>query len=869
MNRRRRQPLRDFPLVLWFVAALAVALTHRWVPEATWLMIHVVMLGALSHAVLVWSAHFAKAILRAREDAAAVRAEQVRLAVLAVGAALVLVGVPTTLWPMTLAGAMLATTAVLWHGVSLWRQLRRALPGRFRVTIRYYLTAALALPVGAGFGTVLAWGLDDRWHARFLVAHSLTMLLGWIGLTVVGTLITFWPTVLRTRMDDRAESLAGQAFPVLVGSAVVVVTGALLGVSVVTVVGTIGYLVGLVWSGRALIRPLRRKPPQQFAGMSILAAMLWFVVAVVATSVVVATRTGQDLVAMYPTLAGIWVVGFGLQLVTGALSYLLPTVLGGGAVVVRRASFWFDRLAAPRLVIINAGLLIFLLPVTSWVRVTTSSLVLVALATFVVLMTIGLRAGVRAKRAVAAGEPPADPPTTPVATAHGWTAGVVALAMVTALGASVGSTPSVSQPGEQVAASGRTVEVQVEARGMTFVPDRVEVGLGDTLVITVINQDPTTVHDLQIGGQQTPRLAPGQQAQLVFEAVSSSMQGWCTLVGHRQMGMTFTVTVAGSEGADQHPSDPGAESDHGGHDHGHQPPLLDVPLSGVVDPAAPKVSTETVHRIELRVAEVSLEVAPGVWQKRWTYNGSSIGPTLRGKLGDQFEITLVNDGSMGHSIDFHASALAPDEPMRTIAPGESLTYSFTAVRAGIWMYHCSTMPMSAHIAAGMAGAVIIDPPDLPQVDREYVLVQSEIHLSDDGTDPQTAGEVDADTVMAAGTPSFVVFNGIANQYVQAPLTARVGERIRIWVLDVGPNRASSFHIVGAQFDTVYLEGGYRLVDGTDPYGNTSGGSQALGLLPAQGGFVELSFPEPGHYSVVNHVMADAERGARGIFAVTE
>ncbi len=93
---------------------------------------------------------------------------------------------------------------------------------------------------------------------------------------------------------------------------------------------------------------------------------------------------------------------------------------------------------------------------------------------------------------------------------------------------------------------------------------------------------------------------------------------------------------------------------------------------------APPLTDETVHRYEFRVTEVPLEVAPGVWQRRWTYNGQGVGPTLRGRVGDTFEITLINDGSMGHSIDFHASALDPQGPMRTIAPGETLTYRFTA-----------------------------------------------------------------------------------------------------------------------------------------------------------------------------------------------
>src|SRR4029079_8025991 len=101
-----------------------------------------------------------------------------------------------------------------------------------------------------------------------------------------------------------------------------------------------------------------------------------------------------------------------------------------------------------------------------------------------------------------------------------------------------------------------------------------------------------------------------------------------------------------------------------------------------------------VHRMELRATEQDLEVAPGVRQRRWVFAGTAPGPTLRGRVGDQFEITLINDTAMGHGIDFHDGALAPDQPMRTIAPGERLVYRFTAHRAGAWLYHCSTMPMS-------------------------------------------------------------------------------------------------------------------------------------------------------------------------------
>jgi nitrite reductase (NO-forming) len=171
------------------------------------------------------------------------------------------------------------------------------------------------------------------------------------------------------------------------------------------------------------------------------------------------------------------------------------------------------------------------------------------------------------------------------------------------------------------------------------------------------------------------------------------------------------------------------------------------------------------------------------------------------------------------------------------------------------MYHCSSMPMSAHIANGLFGAVVIEPPDLPPVDRSYVLVQSELYLGPQG------GPVDVDKLQAE-EPDLVVFNGYADQYDHAPLPAEAGDRVRIWVLDAGPDRATSFHVVGGQFDTVYAEGAYLL-----RRGESRGGSQSLALQPAQGGFVELTFPQAGHYPFVSHVMVDAERGAHGLFDV--
>lgn len=259
----------------------------------------------------------------------------------------------------------------------------------------------------------------------------------------------------------------------------------------------------------------------------------------------------------------------------------------------------------------------------------------------------------------------------------------------------------------------------------------------------------------------------------------------------------------------------------------------------------------TVHHVTLRASEFTGYAAPGVEQQHWVFNGKPLGPTLRGKVGDEFVVTLINDGTMSHSIDFHAGIVSPDEPMRDIAPGEKLEYRFRADRAGIWMYHCATMPMSMHIAAGMHGAVIIDPPSLAEVDHEVLLVQSESYWGEAGPD--------ADKVMAED-PDIYKFNGYPDQYLTHPIRIRAGETVRFWLLAAGPNKGTSFHIVGTQFHRVYKEGTLLLDDGV-------GGAQALDLGAAQGGYVEAEFPEPGTYRFVDHQMVHAEMGARGDIVV--
>ncbi len=273
------------------------------------------------------------------------------------------------------------------------------------------------------------------------------------------------------------------------------------------------------------------------------------------------------------------------------------------------------------------------------------------------------------------------------------------------------------------------------------------------------------------------------------------------------------------------------------------------------DPIAPVTPTGTVHNITMHIVEKVMTVAPGVKQKMWTFDGTVPGPVYRGKVGDTFNITILNDGSITHSLDFHAGMVSPSTAMVPIDPGKSHVYTFTANHAGIFMYHCGTAPVLMHIAMGMYGAVIIDPPDLPKVDREYVMLQSELYEGPHGDVPDMAR-------MTAEQYDAVMFNGYANQYKFAPIKIQPDDRVRVWVLDDGPSQSSSFHVIGTIFDTVYKEGAYLL--GPTP---GVGGSQSLDLMPAQGGFVEFTPTEAGSYPFVTHKFNDASQGALGLFQV--
>ncbi|MEU8799587.1 multicopper oxidase domain-containing protein [Spirillospora sp. NPDC048819] len=806
-------------VLAWLALTAVAALVHPELPAPRWLLVHLFLLGAVTNAIVTWTEHFAAALLRIPQPPR--WWPMTRLGVLNAGIAAVLCGVAGGFPLLAAGGAATVVTVVAAHVTVLTLRGRGALGGRFAHVVGWYVWSGAALVAGGTLGGLLASGrTPSGWQEPMRAAHAHVNILGWVGLAVLGTLFTLWPTVLRTRMVDGTGAIARWSLRAAVPGLSVAVGGLLADLRWLAAAGLLLYAAAAALALVPFVRTLVRRRPHTPASWMLAAGTTWFAVTLVAD----AARQSVD--GLLPLV----LVGFVGQTLLGALTFLLPVVLGGGPAAFKANAAVIERVWIPRVIAVNVAVPLLVLPVPAWLTRAAWIVAIAALGAFVLLAVATIARSRRPSPVVA-----------------GIAAGVLLSAL--AVGVAVGGATSPSTSPSTVAASGtRTVDVTLA--DMRIRPGTIEAEPGTRLVLRVTNEDAMR-HDLRLAtGQATPMLDRGESATLTLPPLEEPIDGWCTVPGHRAAGMTMKIETTGS-----------ATPPPAGHRHAAEQGPLDLaaPMSPEwrpYDAALKPTPGAKEHRVEIRATERELEVAPGVRQQMWTFNGTVPGPVLRGKVGDVFTVTLVNDGTMGHGIDFHAGSLAPDVPMRTIQPGESLTYRFKAEHAGAWLYHCSTMPMLQHMGNGMYGAVIIDPPDLPRVDREYVLVQGELYLGQPGSTGQVAK-------MRDGRPDAWTFNGTAAGYDHAPLTARTGDRVRVWVVDAGPTSDTAFHIVGAQFDTVYKEGAYLLRKGDD------GGAQILDLSPGQGGFVEAVVPEAGHYPFVDHDMRHGESGAHGILKVTD
>ena len=430
-------------------------------------------------------------------------------------------------------------------------------------------------------------------------------------------------------------------------------------------------------------------------------------------------------------------------------------------------------------------------------------------------------------------------------------AGSMLAVLVAIFGVGLGLRAVNEAEGDDVAATatGEPLTVDIVLGDLFVRPSSIEVPAGSQVILQVTNTGQLP-HDLKLDGRTgTELLPPGGTETTSLGVISSAAQAWCTVPGHKEAGMVLDIKVAGSaQGATA--AGPASGSPAGARlDFSAEAPAT----FKAYDPALAPAPGGREHVLTLRATEKVIEVAPGVTQELWTFNDQVPGPPLRGRVGDIFTVTLVNEGKLGHSIDFHASKVAWNDEMRTIGPGESLVYQFEAKHAGAFMYHCGTAPALHHIGNGMFGAIIIDPPELGPVAHEYLLVQSELYLGPDGKPGDLAK-------MQAEQADAVVFNGYVSQYLHRPIRVEPGERVRVWVVDAGPSENSSFHIVGTIFDTVFKEGSYLLRPD-----ERRGGAQALDLQPSQGGFVEFTLDEAGLYPIVTHKFAHVGKGALGLF----
>lgn len=291
-------------------------------------------------------------------------------------------------------------------------------------------------------------------------------------------------------------------------------------------------------------------------------------------------------------------------------------------------------------------------------------------------------------------------------------------------------------------------------------------------------------------------------------------------------------------------------------------PVLEAELTDAPRVPAPitrKHAAKVVVRLE--VTEVVKKLADGVDYTFWTFGGSVPGKFIRIRQNDEVEFHLMNhpDSKNPHNIDLHAVTGPGGGAASTFtAPGHETVFNFKALNPGLYVYHCATAPVGMHIANGMYGLILVEPEEgLPAVDKEYYVMQGDFYTKGDFGAP---GLQPFDMQKALDeNPSYVVFNGSVGALTgDNALTAKVGEKVRLFVGNGGPNLISSFHVIGEIFDKVYDEGGSTAIENIQTT-----------LVPAGGAAItEFKTDVPGNYVLVDHSIFRAfNKGALGMLKV--
>jgi nitrite reductase (NO-forming) len=361
-------------VLVWLALTVVAAFVRHELPMPQWLLIHLFLLGAVTNAIVTWTEHFASALLRvpAPPDWWPIT----RLVVLNAGIVAVLYGVSEGLPWVAVGGAAGVVGVVAAHIAVLGLRGRSALGGRFAHVVAWYLWAGAALITGGTLGGLMASGrIPSGWHERLHAAHAQVNLLGWVGLAVLGTLFTLWPTVLRTRMVDGVGRIARWSLRFAVPGLTVAVGGLLAGLRWVVVAGLLVYAGAAALALVPFVRTLRQRRPHTPASWMLAAGTSWFAVALI----VDASR--QSVSGLLPLM----LVGFVGQTLLGALTFLLPVVLGGGPAALKANSALIERVWPVRVAAINVAVPLLVLPVPEWASRAAWIVVLAALAAFILL----------------------------------------------------------------------------------------------------------------------------------------------------------------------------------------------------------------------------------------------------------------------------------------------------------------------------------------------------------------------------------------------------------------------------------------------------------------------------------------------------
>ncbi len=267
------------------------------------------------------------------------------------------------------------------------------------------------------------------------------------------------------------------------------------------------------------------------------------------------------------------------------------------------------------------------------------------------------------------------------------------------------------------------------------------------------------------------------------------------------------------------------------------------------EPATIQVTLETIERVA--------ELNDGSTYRYWTFNNQVPGPMIRARVGDTIEVTMTNNEEswLQHNVDFHAVTGPGGGAEATLAmPGETKSFSFKAMKPGLYVYHCATPTVAQHIANGMYGMILVEPEEgLPEVDREFYVMQGELYTVEPiGTKGELTESYDR---LIDELPTHYVFNGkVGGLTKDKPLQAKVGETARIYFGVGGPNKTSSFHVIGEIFDKVYDMGGVKA---------HTEDIQTVTVAPGGATITDLSFEVPGTYVIVDHALSRVEKGLAG------